>query len=379
MNKQNFSQALLSLMLPLCLAGGCVVSACGGRSTAKTIKETPVLPPVNPQAVKKFNAGVRLLKRGKVKAGYRGVALLEEAVALDANLWEAYHNMGAFYLRNGEFSKADRSFASALAINPVHQESLAGRAEANRSLENTKTAAKLYRSLLDLSPNSIATYSRLAALYREKEDYEKALGVLRNGLRVAGNNSTIYAELGLVYLGQGKDELAELVLQKSIALDNTNPSVFNALALVALGKGDDQLAFSYFDSAAELDPNYMDARFNKASILLDSGDYERARVELEAITASNPEDMEVQVALGVAYRGLAKLDVAQKTWEHVAKNTSKKSKVRLDALFNLAILQMDFIMDDSKAKLALDRYLQDSNKRHPNYEEAMEYRKDLGQ
>ncbi len=200
---------------------------------------------------------------------------------------------------------------------------------------------------------------------------------MRECLRVAGASSTIYVELGLIYLAQGRDELAKLVLGKAIELDAKDPTIFNALALVAMGEGDDQLAFSYFDRASELDPKYVDTRFNKANVLLDAGDYNGALTELEAILAINPDDLNALVARGIAQRGSGNLDRARQDWEKVANQGS--GRVRSDALFNLAVLEMDFVMDDKKAKVALDRYLQSSSDKHSKYKDALELEKDLGE
>jgi Tfp pilus assembly protein PilF len=186
-------------------------------------------------------------------------------------------------------------------------------------------------------------------------------------------------ELGLIYLAQGRDELAKLVLGKAIAINDKDPAIYNALALVAMGAGDDQLAFFYFDKAAELDPNYIDTRFNKANVLLDAGDYQGAKLELEAIKAIVPGDQDVLVALGIAQRGTGDLDAARKTWSAVAKDSGARKRVRSDALFNLAILEMNFVMDDDKAKAALDRYLQGSSSKHSKRKEAVELRKELGE
>ena len=75
-------------------------------------------------------------------------------------------------------------------------------------------------------------------------------------------------------------------------------------------------------------PNYIDARFNKASVLLDAGDYARAKTELTAIVEKRPDDYAAQVALGVAQRGLKEFDEAKKTWERVIKDAPKQQHAR---------------------------------------------------
>src|SRR5690606_17126921 len=206
-----------------------------------------------------------------------------------------------------------------------------------------------------------------------------ALDVLRQALRTVGAAGPVYVELGLVYLAQGRDELAELVLTKAAALDDKDPAIYNALALVAMARGRDQEAFERFDRATALDPDFLDARFNVASVLIDAGDYGRARSELEAVVAKRPDDLGAKIALGVAFRGLGDHARARSIWQDVVKAAPRRSAVRGDALFNLAVLEMDFVMDEKKAIAALDRFLQESPRKHPRRKEAAERRKELGQ
>lgn len=117
---------------------------------------------------------------------------------------------------------------------------------------------------------------------------------------------------------------------------------------------------------------------DRSSILIDAGDYGRARTELEAVVAKRPDDLGAKVALGVAHRGLGDLERARALWDDVVRAAPRKSPVRADALFNLAILEMDFAMDEKKAAAALDRYLQESPRAHPRRQEAEERKKDLG-
>jgi Flp pilus assembly protein TadD len=114
-------------------------------------------------------------------------------------------------------------------------------------------------------------------------------------------------------------------------------------------------------------------------VLIDSGDYGRAKSELEAVVAKRPDDFSAKVALGVAYRGSGDQERARSIWQDVVKAAPRHSMVRGDALFNLAILEQDFAMNEKKAKDALDRFLQESPRKHPKRSEAEERRKELGQ
>jgi tetratricopeptide (TPR) repeat protein len=148
--------------------------------------------------------------------------------------------------------------------------------------------------------------------------------------------------------------------------------------VLALRQGKAQEAFERFDHAASLDPSYIDARFNKASVLLDAGDYARARTELTAIVERRSDDYAAHVALGVACRGLKDFSEARRVWERVIKDAPRRSAVRADAMFDVAILATDYTNDAVAAKAALERYLQEAPVDHARRQAAEEKRKELG-
>ena len=368
------------VLFAVAIAGGCGGSSSEGARKVKGPKvvETPKLPPANPDAVRDMEAGLRALRLGGPEANQRALERLRTAVKKDSGLWEAWHNLGVVQFAEGEDDAAIDSFTRAVDINPAHTPSLTARAEALRRAGERKKARKDYQEVLERKPNDVQAYARMASLLREMGENEDALDLLREALRAVGGRAPIYVELGLVYLAQGRDDLAELVLTKAAALDEKNPIIWNALAMVAMERGKDQEAFERFDKASGLAPDYLDARYNVASLLIDAGDYARARTELEAVVSKRPDDLGAKVALGVAARGMGEQDRARSIWQDVVKAAPRHSEVRGDALFNLAVLEMDFALNVKKAKDALDRFLQESPRKHPKRKEAEERRKELG-
>ena len=371
--------AQLVLVLALAMPA---LTGCGGGSRSvgsnKGLK-TPKLPPVNPEALKEFDAGMRALKLGGPDATEKAKTRFLTATQRDDKLWEAWHNLGLIYFNDGDDSQALDALGKAISINPAQLEARLARAEAARRSGKTKQASDDYQVIIRERPDDRLGYARLASLLRQRGKYEGALDVLRSALRQAGADSQIYVELALIYLAQGRDELAELILRRAIGLDDKQPGVHNAIALVLLARGKDQQAFERFDYATSLDHKYVDARFNAASVLLDSGDYGRAKEMLTELVGQAPDDFEAKVALGVALRGLKDYDGASRTWEAVAKSPTATTRVRADALWNLAVLEADIKMEDASAKRALDRYLQNSPSNHAKRKQAEERRKELGQ
>ena len=355
------------------------LAACGHASVKDTVgskgkTSQKKLDPINPKAQKEFDSAMRVLRLGGPEANETAAGRLRAAVKADPSLWEGWHNLGVIAWKEGDDDEAIADYGKALATKKDNTASLLGRAEANRRAGHKKDARADYEAALKTTeeddPNRRDAAARLASLLRDSGEFDDAVEVLREVVRTSGTNAKIYTELGQIYIAQKRLELAQLVLAKALELDAKDPAVYNAFAILAQKQGKAQEAFERFDKAAELDANYIDARFNKAAVLLDAGDYTRAKVELEAIVQKRPDDYAAQVALGVAARGVKAYPEARKTWERVIKEAPKRSTARADALFDVALLKIDFLNDAEGGKTDLERYMQEAPGSHAKHQAA---------
>ena len=364
------------------------LAACGGGSGTKAAVRTATpgaraqREPINPKAAKEFEGAMRALRVGGPEAQDTAKARLRAAVEADPSLWEAWHDLGVISYKEGDDDAAIDAFGKALRLRPNHTPSLLARAEASRRSGRRKEARADYESALKTTeeddPNRKDAAARLASLLRDAGEFDDAVEVLRNTVRVSGTNAKIYTELGLIYIAQKRLDLAQLVLAKAAEIDAKDPAIYNAFAVLALRQGKAQEAFERFDQAVSLDPSYIDARFNKAAVLLDAGDYQRARTELTTIVEKRPDDYAATVALGVAQRGLKDFPEAKKTWDRVIREAPRRSTPRADAMFDVAILELDYMNDATSGKAALERYLQEAPVGHAKRQAAEDKRKELG-
>ncbi|HPH67499.1 MAG TPA: tetratricopeptide repeat protein [Kofleriaceae bacterium] len=370
-----------ALALLAAMATGCGGASPATRRTASKDKTSEVRTPVKAGAVKEFEAGLRAQRLGGADSNAKAKAKFEAALAIDGTLWEAWHNIGYLAVDGGDDAAAVVAFGKALAINGDNTSSRLARAEAERRLGKVGDARADYQAVLANADDDDTlrrdAAARMASLLRDAGKFEEAIEGLRDVIRTSGASARIYTELGMIYIEQKRFELAALVLAKAVELDAKEPAAYNALALLALRQGKAQEAFDRFDYAASLDPKYTDARFNKATVLLDAGDYARAKVELDKILEKRPDDFGAVVALGIAERGLKDFAAAKAAWENVVKRASARSETRADAMFNLALLKIDFLQDTVGGKADLERYINEAPSGHSKRAAAEEKRKEL--
>jgi tetratricopeptide (TPR) repeat protein len=360
------------------LALALALAACSGthshRRTLGAGQRIRERDPIKPAAAKEFEAAMRAIRLGGPEADQTARTRLRGALKIDGSIWEAWYDLGVIAFREGDDDEAIDDLGKALAQNPGHVATLMARAETYRRAGKAKDARADYQAALkgmaQDDPNRPDIESRLASLLRDAGAYDDAVEVLREAVRVSGTSARIYVELGQIYIAQKRLDLAQLVLAKAVEIDPKDPQAYNALALLALKQGKAQEAFGLFDQAASLDASYLDARFNKASVLLDAGDYARARDELAAIVKQEPDDYAAQVALGVAHRGLKEFPRALAVWNRVIAKAPRRSAPRADALWNVAILKLDFMEDMAGGKAALERYMQEAPSGHAKRQDA---------
>jgi tetratricopeptide (TPR) repeat protein len=359
----------------------------GGCAATQKEAEVPKLPPAKPEAVEALQEAARLVRLGPSNTE-RALERLKDAEEMDPRLWEAWYDTGYLELQRHHIEEAIAALEKAQSIYPAHAATVEALASAYLQSGRGVDAVKLLRGFLDKFPNAKeanALRLQLASAQRRTNRPDDALETLRAVLRVEPRSAAALNALGMVYESRGQHELAELVLRR--ALDIVDPNghasdakqaaeIWNNLGLVALARQHDQEAFADFDSASRLDSTLTVARRNKAMVYLDCGDYVKASEELHAVTKADPGDVEALNALGVAERGRGNLEAAQRAYEK-AVAADPNGAGAADALYNLAVLAMDFKKDPEKARARLDEYLKVAPKAHARHNDAEARLRDL--
>ena len=352
-----------------------VLVACGGTATQNA---EPKLKAAKPEAVDSLRDAARLVRLGA--ANYdRARDRLREATTTDPSLWEAWYDIGWLELKLHHPKEAADALEKAQAIvtKPATTEALA---HAYLDLGRFADAAATYRKLLDKkepAPDVAAGVRvRMGEALRRAGKYDEAIDALQKALRLTPRSTAALNALALVYEARGQHELADLVLHKALEVDDKTKAAaetWNNLGLIALSLRQDQIAFAHFDQASRLDPGLTVARRNKALVYLDCGDYQKAADELKAITRADPEDVDAWVAMGVAERGLGQLERAQTFFDKAL----ELDPTAPDALFDLAVLYMDFKKEKSKAEVKLNEFLKVAPDKHPRRADAEARLKEL--
>jgi tetratricopeptide (TPR) repeat protein len=341
--------------------------ACGG---AKKQAETPKLPPASPQAVSKLAQGVEAARDEAGKK--RAVGLFQEAVGVDAKLWEARYNLGVLLAESGDLAAAEKQLKSAHDLAPNAEDVAVALSEVRRRQGAHEGSIAVLRDFLKGNPKASTANIALVTALREggkvKESIEQAHAVLIK------HSSDPYAlsELALAHLELGELDTAELISNEALKAGDKTAPAYRAAALVALKRGDDAVAFRHFVRASELDPEDTTARFNMGVVLLRAGVYDKAVEEFRAVLAIEPESTGAELGLAAARRaqGSRENPAPYADAEKLLKGVLEREPKNPDAAFNLGVLYAEYLQKPAEAEPLLKRFLDEAPKQHPSRPEA---------
>jgi Flp pilus assembly protein TadD len=343
---------------------------CGGGHASAPKGTAPVaLPAANPQAVGKMVQGVQAAKEGQKD---RAASLLREAIALDANLWEARYDLGALLANAGDLAGSEVELALAARLSPDSQDVAVALAEVRRRRDEQRLAADGLSDFVRDHPNAVEVRTLYVASLRESGQIDKAIAEAREVLVRKPADASALAELSLSHLAKGEKEAAALLAKQALDSSPNSAVAHRATGLLDLANGDDAEAFAEFRKAAAADPHDTTSRMNMGVVLLHAGAYAKAEEQYREILKVSPDDTEAEVGLAAALRGGAdpahpqKLEEARTMLERVLAADPHETS----ALFNLAVLYADFLKKPAEAGPLFKRFLADAPGDHPLRPEA---------
>jgi len=346
---------------------GSLVSACGSGPQQKPgggVKAAEV-PNAVPQAQLVFEEGMRQFAMGP-KGWGAAKESLTRAVKLDKHLYEAWHNIGVIEGQLGNWNSSAAAFDHALDVQPASRGSLLGLGHALIKVGQADKAQKVYKAWLKADPQDRQVRLAYVGALRDGGDGAQALDEVRALLAKDSHDVEAFNALGLVYKKMKRWALANTAFRRALELDEKAAYVWNNLGLLALEQGDDVEAFAHFRKATEIDSGYVVSLLNQAVVYLDSGAYDKALTVLEQAAKAKPDDPDVHVALGVAFRGVKRFDDA-------ATSYNRSLELHPDyapALYNLGVLYMDHKEDPVKAKAALQTFEKVASAKDPKQQDV---------
>lgn len=198
-------------------------------------------------------------------------------------------------------------------------------------------AGQLFERVLQQEPKNFAALNgrgfiglQQNRLAQSAEDFQRSLTI---------NPQQVFAQkmLAIVLGAMGRFDESMHAFEAAIALDRKDPEIYFNRANFRFQAGRAAEASIDLDEAIKLRPSYLEARSNRANLLMQQQDYAKAEKDLRYLTDKIKNNPDLWVALGLAQHKLGMSKEALLSNERAL----KLDALHLDALINSASVCFD--------------------------------------
>ncbi len=241
-------------------------------------------------------------REGDEEAAFsRIIALLQEVVAEDPQVIDAWFMMGTQYLRSGNPNKAVEYFKRTLSLKPDYDLAVINLAQAYRQLGDDDAALAGFEHYLKIDPKDPFVRYQMGEIWLDRGDLGRAEQLFRQALDLDSRVASARNALGVIALKRGDPAGAERLIREALATkEDVRLAHFN-LALIQEQRGDIRQAEREYFEELKLHPDSYRAAFNLSRLYEQVGDRQGQIGALKQSIQSNPRFAEGHFFLAKAY------------------------------------------------------------------------------
>ncbi|HZI48505.1 MAG TPA: tetratricopeptide repeat protein, partial [Pyrinomonadaceae bacterium] len=216
--------------------------------------------------------------------------LAKEVIAKDDKNIEGHILMGSVLFAQQQKDKAFEELNKALAIDPNRVESYLSMAKFHLAAKEPEKAEELYKRAISINGNSSVAYTEYGKFLAQQNRQAEAEAALKKAVEVGPADRTARFVLSSYYLVNRQFDKAEESYKALAALDQSKPENQAVLGdfYSAIGRTDDAIKI-YQDLLAK-SPDYTQARYRLAEMLLMKGDTQGASAQVDAAFKKDQHD-----------------------------------------------------------------------------------------
>ena len=295
-----------------------------------------------------FTIGLSLHRSGRIDDA---VYFYNKALEKDPKLPEALINLGAVYLEQNKYDKAEPILKNALKIKPNDPKILSNLGNLYQNQKRFDEAEEIYLEAIEIDPDISTTLCNLGSLYLKLNKLEDAIITLQKAININPKLIEAHLALGAVLIKFKRYDEAEKSLRVAITLDKNHAEAYLHLGLILYFKGLYKKAEDKFRIAVNLKPNWVNGiielaksierqnrkedaeTYYKAAIRLEpksiasltaygffkinNGEYFEAKKLFDKAENIDPKDINIQMGIGQILSGQSKFKDAEERFKKV--------------------------------------------------------------
>jgi tetratricopeptide (TPR) repeat protein len=251
-----------------------------------------------------------LLRRQKNLNG--ALALLQEALKLDANSAVAHNGLGEVYAEQGQAERAEAALRKALSLDGRLVKARFNLASLLSEQGKVGESLKEFDAIAKVDPKFPGLNLAMAIAYQRQKRYTEAIDAFERAVKASPDDPRVFLRIGIAYFELGGEEnldKARNYLDRAIEKNRQLNEAYYYRGRVLLALGKPESAIDDFKLACEREPDngvyriYWGWAFEKAGSMRDSVfQYNRA------IELLREQRNEVDIALALYRRGRLRLE-----------------------------------------------------------------------
>ena len=217
------------------------------------------------------------------------LTLLNHALAVTKNNYEAHNHLGQAFAEAGDSQKAIDHFIQALAIRPDHARSHHNLANVYVRTGNLEKAEHHYQQALAADPENAATFNSLGLAQASLGRLPDAIASYQKALEIMPDYVYAHSNMAAALMAAGRLEEASAHCQKALTI---HPGMIKArlqLAEILTAMGMPAETARHYQILAQQAPASADLNYLAGRAFFESGQTEKARRYLEQALAINPQ------------------------------------------------------------------------------------------
>ena len=188
---------------------------------------------------------------------------------------------------------------------------------------NISEAEKLYKILLEMSPEDFNVLNLYGLLCITKNDYKQAIAFLSKAV-VLSKSSYVINNLAKAHLSANDIGNAIKLFKQSITVDPNNDDSYYSMAIAYKKLNNLNLAAQCYEKALEINPNNYNAGYNLIVVYKDLKMYKLAIKYANKCILMNPNSEEIYSLLSYLYECIDEIKLAVKSLEKAVKIQPKQ-------------------------------------------------------
>jgi len=214
---------------------------------------------------------------------------------------EFYTTLGDAWANRGEFKKAADAYGQALKKSDASLVAMSGLARVQLQQGDATGARETLGQALRKAPSESNILYQYSLLEAQGGRLEEALTRLQKALDINPDLSEGYFNLANLLVQIGKVQEAEAALTRALVIDPYDAAAYDLSGQVMAMKRDIASALYNFQKAVHLRPGYPSYLYDYALALVQAGQYDNAKTQIQAAIQSDRNYAEAYEVLGALY------------------------------------------------------------------------------